>query len=552
MKKVKRLLLFGVIAFFVGTVTILNENTEMLGFFLMLAGVILLVAGIVLAAMVGIRKIKGNFSGETPESIAPNNQTSEGKAACEKEDTGRKHCPAEIQSESTDQENEKNRIFLYPQQAPAEINGYELNYHYKDININVEWKYRKQNGDTCQSIGVSRGDRLALIAEPHKNYWEDKTDDESISVYWHDIRLGVMRKNRLRNMVHQWQDEGLPIFCAVTDTGVEKPLYVEFGFYGVPTERPDWSQNKNDTRPNDDQEYRQFTTPAELQKAVNTLSGMVAGLSSDNSISESEINELVHWCTLHENLRSRHPFSELLPIIYKALEDGEIEEEEQKDILWVCSNYTSNSKYYDIITSSIQFLNGFLQGSMADGELSDSEIAYLKAWLEDNQSLSGTYPYDELYSLTSSILEDNKITQEEREMLMAFASNLIEFKDSYNLVESDFVKLRETYSVQGICNSYPEISFKDKLFCFTGDFYKGTRDELIQEVEKLGGVLRSGVSKKTDYLVVGNGGNPCWAYSCYGRKIEEGMALRKNGAKLQIVSEDDFWSAVDRAQTATV
>lgn len=58
MKKVKRLLLFGVIAFIVGTVTILNENTEMLGFFLMLAGIVLLLTGVVLALISGVKSLR--------------------------------------------------------------------------------------------------------------------------------------------------------------------------------------------------------------------------------------------------------------------------------------------------------------------------------------------------------------------------------------------------------------------------------------------------------------------------------------------------------------
>ena len=45
--------------------------------------------------------------------------------------------------------------------------------------------------------------------------------------------------------------------------------------------------------------------------------------------------------------------------------------------------------------------------------------------------------------------------------------------------------------------------------------------------------------------MVGNSGNPCWAYACYGRKIEEAVTLRKAGAKVVIVNETDFWDAVD-------
>ena len=53
--------------------------------------------------------------------------------------------------------------------------------------------------------------------------------------------------------------------------------------------------------------------------------------------------------------------------------------------------------------------------------------------------------------------------------------------------------------------------------------------------------------RKTNYLIVGNAGNPCWAYACYGRKIEEAVALRKEGAQVTIVNETDFWDAVDDA-----
>ena len=56
--------------------------------------------------------------------------------------------------------------------------------------------------------------------------------------------------------------------------------------------------------------------------------------------------------------------------------------------------------------------------------------------------------------------------------------------------------------------------------------------------------MRPSVTTKTDYLIVGNAGNPCWAYACYGRKIEDAMNIRKDGGKVQIINETDFWDAV--------
>lgn len=292
------------------------------------------------------------------------------------------------------------------------------------------------------------------------------------------------------------------------------------------------------------EEYRRYTSPAELHKAVNMLKGIVSGIKADEVIVDSELVELTHWCSLHAHLRNKNPFSELLPVIENALEDGVIDAEEREDILWLCGNFEADCQYYDVITSATQYLNGLIHGILADGKLTDKEIVSLNQWLAENDYLQGTYPFDETLSLTSAMLADHKISPDERNTLMAFFSNFIDFRDSYNLMEPDFKKLREQYSVQGICAFCPEIEFEDKVFCFTGASYKATRAELADIVSSHGGLPRDGVSRKTNYLIVGNDGNPCWAYSCYGRKIEEAINLRREGFKLQIVNETDFWDAV--------
>ena len=70
---------------------------------------------------------------------------------------------------------------------------------------------------------------------------------------------------------------------------------------------------------------------------------------------------------------------------------------------------------------------------------------------------------------------------------------------------------------------------------------------MAETVRGFGGMVQSAVNRKTNYLIVGTAGNPCWAYACYGRKIEEAMQLRKEGVNVVIVNETDFWDAVDDA-----
>lgn len=128
---------------------------------------------------------------------------------------------------------------------------------------------------------------------------------------------------------------------------------------------------------------------------------------------------------------------------------------------------------------------------------------------------------------------------------MAFFSDIIDFTSSFNLNQLDFDRLKEKYSISGVCAVDPDICFEGKSFCFTGESYRAKRTEIAEIVTNLGGVFKPNVSKKVDYLIVGASGNPCWAYACYGRKIEEAVGLRRLGAKIVIVNENDFWNAVD-------
>jgi hypothetical protein len=291
--------------------------------------------------------------------------------------------------------------------------------------------------------------------------------------------------------------------------------------------------------------YKVFTEPAELHKAVNTLKGLVAGITTDLTVNRAEAVELLHWCILHSHLRTRHPFSELLPAVERIYEGGIVTEDEARDIVWLCSNFISDSSYYDLITSSIQFLAGMLHGIMADGILSDDEIGALSRWIGANDYLRGCYPFDELESLLITVKADGKIDEAERNMLMAFFSNFIDMKDSYNLKEPELLKFREQYSISGICAADPKIAFNGCSFVITGESKRATRKEISDLIENAGGRCTKSVSAKTNYVVVGAMGSDCWAFSCYGRKIEDAMKQRAQGSRLLIVNEFDLWDALD-------
>lgn len=290
--------------------------------------------------------------------------------------------------------------------------------------------------------------------------------------------------------------------------------------------------------------YRKYTKPSELDKAVNTLFGLIKGIKADAKIKPAEISELANWCVLHQQLSDRHPFSEILPVVQNALSDGILTEEECEDVLWVCENTFHESPYYDLITSSMQILHGILHGVLADGILNDTEIRKLAQWIEESCFLAGTYPYDEINSLLTAALSDGVISDDERNMLIAYFGNFVDTTSSYNINLEELSKLRSQYTVDGICSICPEITVKDKHFCFTGESRKLTRSQFEDYILSLGGQFDKTPTLKTDYLIVGNAGNPCWAFACYGRKVEKAVSMRKKGGKILIVNEFDFWDAV--------
>lgn len=295
------------------------------------------------------------------------------------------------------------------------------------------------------------------------------------------------------------------------------------------------------------EEYRPFMMKAELHKSVNALIGMLQGISIDKQVSNDEINEIRNWYELHHDLMDWHPFSEILPVIDSALADGHLDEEEISNILWLCNNIVNSDEfpeYFQAVTAAIQQLEGILHGIMADNAITDDEILLLREWMDDHDFLRGTYPFDEIYSLLIAAREDGVISEDERNMLKAFFSTFIDTRESYNISEFDVRELQKKYTIGGICATDPEISFKGKTFCFTGESKKARRDEIAQVIEQAGGIFNNNVVKKTDYLIVGADGNPCWAFACYGRKVEKAIALRKSGGHIVVVNELDFWDAL--------
>lgn len=288
--------------------------------------------------------------------------------------------------------------------------------------------------------------------------------------------------------------------------------------------------------------HLRYCPPQDLNRILNHLRGFVNGLNLDGRIGEREVESLRQWVEDNEAYRLLNPFNELIPVIERALEDGVVDAQEIADIRWLIERALDRHYFHDMVMSDLYQLQGILNGILADEIIEKVEAEQLAAWLSENDHLSCSYPYDEIYSILSDCLEDGKLDPHEIEFLNAFFH---EFADRILRDPMARFSLDKTQmSILGICAKSPSIAFSGKTFSFAGDTNKSLEfQNAVSTIEALGGRYTDAVDHHVDYLIVSKQTNPTWTFACYGRKISQAIELRENGSKVLIIKESDFWEA---------
>jgi hypothetical protein len=288
----------------------------------------------------------------------------------------------------------------------------------------------------------------------------------------------------------------------------------------------------------DHDEYFWFTGKSRLSRDMHILHGYVQGIAADSRINDLEIKSLMKWLSAHREFSDRHPFNEVVPRVEQIVSDQIVDEEERADLLWLSHKFSTDDGYYDDVTSEMQRLQGLLAGVLSDGKITAGELKALTTWVEERAYLKRCWPYDELDSIISHVMRDGRLDAQEHEALVQFFGEFVSANE-----RKAVGALERDVTVSGVCAREPEITFDNCGFCFTGASKHGTRDYLASIVMQRGGEFHKNLRNDTDFLVVGANGNPCWAFACYGRKVEEAVERRRNGQRILIVHEFDFWEA---------
>ncbi len=182
---------------------------------------------------------------------------------------------------------------------------------------------------------------------------------------------------------------------------------------------------------------------------------------------------------------------------------------------------------------SVHELLGLIRGILADDEVQEAEVVTLAKWLIANREAADTWPADIIADRVARVLDDDIITDEERDELRDLFQRLIGSHEDTTDFHSAATRLPLT-------EPPPAISFSGKMFMFTGKFLYGTRRVCEAEVTERGGLVTSNISRQIDYLVIGAIGSRDWIHSTHGRKIEGAIENIRRGANTAIIAEEHW------------
>jgi hypothetical protein len=170
---------------------------------------------------------------------------------------------------------------------------------------------------------------------------------------------------------------------------------------------------------------------------------------------------------------------------------------------------------------------GICKGLLADGNLVDSEIVFLKEWFQANQEVVANFPGREIYARIHRIYQDGFVTEDERDdlkHLLANATGLTVEPITTDLASEVTPKSASTMNrstAMPFDDPEPKITFAAQSFSFTGKFVSGTRSWCAEQILARGGRFDEKPMSTTNVLVIGALGSRDWAHTSFGRKIVE-------------------------------
>lgn len=212
-----------------------------------------------------------------------------------------------------------------------------------------------------------------------------------------------------------------------------------------------------------------------------------------------------------------------------------------------------------VITKAMVDLYGYLVGLSIDGTISSEEIQTLRQWINDHKDLSQDPRIKYVFSVINHIIADGLVTIDERRMLFDIARSFVvevSYKEEtlamqellgilQGVVADEVIVTKEEEAallgaINGVLNPSEETEFIEiagKTFCLSGDFCHGPKSKVEEYIVEHGGKIAKSVTKKCNYVVIGESGSERYAYGNYGTKAKKALELKAKGQDIEVIKE---------------
>lgn len=189
---------------------------------------------------------------------------------------------------------------------------------------------------------------------------------------------------------------------------------------------------------------------------------------------------------------------------------------------------------YGNMRKATEHLLGICHGLIGDGALTEREILVLDTWLKNHEDDLAEWPGRVIVERVRAVLADGIITAEEAEHLRMTLDAILGGSTAER-AGADGTSTRLP------CEDVVELPFTGRAFCVTGAFLYGPRKRVHDAIADRGGLVAPSVSRKVDWLLIGELASRDWLYTSHGTKIEAALKLKQAGHAICIVSEQ-HWS----------
>lgn len=182
-------------------------------------------------------------------------------------------------------------------------------------------------------------------------------------------------------------------------------------------------------------------------------------------------------------------------------------------------------------------LLGLIRGVLADGSVSADEAERLAEWTHHHPEVAARWPVNLLHRRLERIFRDGRVDGRERRHLSAMVSDLADDPEGMGAgfpLATDLPLTRPE----------PEVTFAGKTFVFAGEAVYGPTHVCEREVLDLGGRCEGHVTRRTNYVVIGQIAAADWTQSTFGSVIDEVVQYRTRGVPIAVISEQRWIDAL--------